>query len=105
MGKASIVDGLIVLADIEGDAALRQRLEALTAVDSIDLLVGGVRGYWEPVMARCGGHAVAAIRPVEAMPGPSVGGVVEIELPARDDGLATFGMRLQYWDTQDNQIH
>jgi hypothetical protein len=105
MGKARSADGLIVLDDIEDDAVLRGRLVALTAVDSIDLLVGGVRGYWEPVVIQRGGRPVAAIRPVETMRRTAAGQTVEIELPPRDDGLATFGMRLQYWDTQDNQIH
>ena len=105
MGKVRIGGGLIVLEDIGDDPALRRRLEAVSAVETIELMIGGERSHWESLVTKRDGRLVAAIRPVEGQLYAPAAQIVEIALAPRDGGLAMFGLRLQMWDTTDNQIH
>jgi hypothetical protein len=108
MGKVRVSADFIALDQIEQDENLRERLAALSLDQTVDLEIDGTVGSWQRTRVDVNGRAVDAIRPIgqtaDAWSSYARDRVVDVWWVLRPDSLATFGLRLVFWDIPSNQI-
>jgi hypothetical protein len=110
MARVKIRDDAIWLKHVEGDPALRQRIENLVAGDVIELEADGIVGRWQRMNDGKDGRPTLGIRPIDSMREVwarlrrDTGRIIEVrEVVTADSYLRALTPMLSEWDSPEDE--